>query len=82
MTLFCWNAAMNASKALLTTRKVLFTTRQSAEYLCISQSTFERLVADKRIPPGLKISDRLNAWHIEDLDAYIEQCRAERSAAA
>lgn len=61
--------------------KVLYTTRQAAEYLTISRSLFLQLVREGKLPAGLKISERAVSWHIDDLNAYIDRCREERQAA-
>ena len=39
----------------------------------VSRSTFWKLVADKRFPaPSRLLGERITAWRIEDVRAYIE----------
>lgn len=43
---------------------------QAAEYLSLSESTFDRLVAQGKIAKPRKVSDGCASWFLSDLDAY------------
>lgn len=60
--------------------KQLFNINESAEYCGLSRTTFLRYVKDGLIPSGFKMGPRAIRWHREDLDEYIQRCRASSAA--
>ncbi|MYF00781.1 MAG: helix-turn-helix domain-containing protein [Gammaproteobacteria bacterium] len=60
----------------------LFDTKAAAAECGLSRSTFLRYVKAGRIAPGIKMGPRAIRWHIDDLNAYLERCRARPSPKA
>lgn len=61
-----------------TTPSPLMTAEAAAAYLTISVPSLNRLRRDGRVHATYVVNDA--RYHREDLDAYIDQCREERSA--
>ena len=49
----------------------------SAEYLGVSRATAYRLVADKKLPPPIKVSPGASGWRKSTLDAFLDEREAE-----
>ncbi len=62
--------------------RILLNTKQAAGYLGISRTTFLRFVADGRVAAGIKLGPRAIRWHVSDLEAYVERCRAASAPAS
>jgi excisionase family DNA binding protein len=61
-------------------RSPLLTAEQAAEYLSIGISTVNRYRRDGRIKATYICSDA--RYHVDDLDAYIQECREMSQEAA
>jgi predicted DNA-binding transcriptional regulator AlpA len=59
---------------------------QSAEYVCVSPSLFDEMVADGRMPKAIVLSERRFGWIQRELEASIaalpRKGQAENSASA
>jgi excisionase family DNA binding protein len=70
---------MNAAKEQ-SERDCLLTVQQAAQQLAISKRTLERLIAARQFPLPLKIG-RASRIAREDVMAFLEKLRAQRTAA-
>lgn len=61
-------------------RSPLLTAEQAAEYLSIGISTVNRYRREGRLRATYICSDA--RYHVEDLDAYIDECREKPQEAA
>lgn len=59
----------------------LLTPDEAAAYLRISRATFDRQIKAGDIPPGIKISDRIERWRVATLDDYINRKEEETNKA-
>ena len=59
----------------------VFRIKQAAQYLGMGESTLWRKAkTDPDFPQPIKLSERVTAWRVADLEAYIERQASEVSA--
>jgi len=66
---------MAMTAAIIQLRPYFLRKPQAAAYLGLSETTFDRLVAEGKIAKPYKISDGCSAWRLTDLDAYAVSCQ-------
>lgn len=59
----------------------VFRIKQAAQYLGMGESTvWRKAKTDPDFPQPIKLSERVTAWRVADLEAYIERQASEVSA--
>ena len=59
----------------------VFRIKQAAQYLGMGESTvWRKAKTDPDFPKPIKLSERVTAWRVDDLEAYIERQASEVSA--
>jgi predicted DNA-binding transcriptional regulator AlpA len=58
----------------------LISREAAAAYVCVSPSTFDRMIDDGRMPRARRLGERRIAWDVRELDVAVDQLPAETAA--